>query len=78
MRCDSAMAAIYDESGLEIENIEMLFTEEGMVTKVHVLLITIYCCHTTFSPGAYLFKAYSNGHPYDTSQVLNSVVKDFV
>ena len=20
-------------------------------------------------PGAYLFKAYSNGHPYDTSQV---------
>lgn len=41
------MASIYDEAEQEIENAEMLFTEEGV----------------------FLFKAYTNGHPYDTSQV---------
>ena len=30
MRCDGAIASVYDESGLEIENLEVLFTEEGM------------------------------------------------
>ena len=30
MRCDSAIASIYDEVGLEIENVEILFTHEGM------------------------------------------------
>ncbi|XP_064383534.1 uncharacterized protein LOC135332129 isoform X2 [Halichondria panicea] len=51
MRCDSGIASICDESGLEIENAEILFTHEG----------------------AYFFKAYSNGHPYDTSQVWTSL-----
>ena len=30
MRCDGAIASVYDESGLEIENLEVLYTEEGM------------------------------------------------
>ena len=30
MRDDSAIVSIYDESGMEIENLETLFTEEGM------------------------------------------------
>ena len=37
MRCDSAMASIYDESGLEIENVELLFTEEGSILFVNYL-----------------------------------------
>jgi hypothetical protein len=52
IRCDSAIASIYNEAGLEIENVEILFTPEG----------------------AYMFKAYSNGHPYDTSQVWVSLL----
>ncbi|KAL5493303.1 hypothetical protein EMCRGX_G014460 [Ephydatia muelleri] len=51
LRRDSAFACIYDEAGLEIENLEMLFMHEGV----------------------YTFKAYSNGHPYDTSQVWLSL-----
>ncbi len=31
MRFDSAIASICDESGLEIENAEILFTHEGTV-----------------------------------------------
>ena len=30
LRVDSAFACIYDEAGLEIENLEMLFTHEGV------------------------------------------------
>ena len=30
MRDDSAIASIYDDSGMEIENLEILFSEEGM------------------------------------------------
>ena len=48
MRYDSAFASIYDDSGLEIENAELLFMDQGVL----------------------VFRAYSNGHPYDTSQVL--------
>ena len=29
VRCDSGIASIYDEAGVEIENAELLFTEEG-------------------------------------------------
>ena len=29
LRSDSGIASIYDESGVEIENAELLFTEEG-------------------------------------------------
>ena len=29
LRYDSAVASIYDEAGVEIENAEVLFTEEG-------------------------------------------------
>ncbi|XP_065897600.1 uncharacterized protein [Dysidea avara] len=47
LRCDSAVASIYNESNTEIENCEIMFTHEG----------------------AYIYKAYTNGHPYDTSQV---------
>lgn len=36
MRCDSAIASVYDESGLEIENLEILFTEEGI--RIYLLL----------------------------------------
>ena len=46
---------------------EVLFTEEGE-RVVH----SLYCTFSSLSflpVGAYLFKAYSNGHPYDTSQV---------
>lgn len=50
VRCDSGIISIYDETGIEIENAEILLTQEGV----------------------YLFKAYSNGHPYDTSQVWTS------
>ncbi len=31
MRCDSAIASIHDETGLEIENAEILFTHEGII-----------------------------------------------
>ena len=47
LRYDSAFASIYDDSGLEIENAELLFMDQGVL----------------------VFRAYSNGHPYDTSQV---------
>ena len=30
LRVDSGIASIYDEAGLEIENAELLFTEEGL------------------------------------------------
>ncbi len=30
MRRDSAIASIYDETGIEIENAEILFTQEGI------------------------------------------------
>ena len=30
LRRDSGFASIYDEAGLELENLEMLFTHEGM------------------------------------------------
>jgi len=45
MRCDSAVASIYDESGLEIENLEVLFTEEGMCNKhfLHGMYFTHAC-----------------------------------
>lgn len=42
MRCDSAIASVYDESGLEIENLEVLFTEEGMSNK-HGMYYTHAC-----------------------------------
>lgn len=47
MRCDSAFASIYDDDGLEIENAELLFMDQGVL----------------------VFRAYTNGHPFDTSQV---------
>ena len=47
IRQDSAFASIYDETDTEIENCELLFTDQGV----------------------YLFRAYTNSHPYDTSQV---------
>lgn len=70
MRCDSGIASIYDDSGVEIENAELLLTEEGD-TPIFDHYISCTCVHFNFLslPGAYLFKAYSNGHPYDTSQV---------
>jgi hypothetical protein len=51
MRHDSAIISIYDASNVELENVEVLFCEEGM----------------------YVFKSYSNGHPFDTSQVWVSM-----
>ena len=53
MRYDSALAGIYDESGLEIENAELLFMDQGVL----------------------VFRAYSNGHPYDTSQVCKTILQ---
>lgn len=50
MRCDGAIASVYDESGLEIENLEVLFTEEGMyiiiLSSWYVLVCTciLYPC----------------------------------
>ena len=70
MRCDSAIASIYDESGLEIENVEMLFTHEGTTPLLEIK--GFYLPHLSLL-GAYVFKAYSNGHPYDTSQVWTSL-----
>ena len=39
LRCDSAVASIYHEGDLEIENCEILFTQEGSYihnTHMHV------------------------------------------
>ena len=46
-RADSAFASIYDEQGVEIENSELLFTDQGV----------------------YVYKSYTSGHPFDTSEV---------
>eukprot|EP00117_Sycon_ciliatum_P014808 scpid13882/ scgid3890/ len=46
LRADNALASIYLD-GMEIENVELVFGEEGTL----------------------VYKAYSNGHPYDTSEV---------
>ena len=46
-RVDSAFASIYDEQGVEIENSELLFTDQGV----------------------YVYKSYTSGHPFDTSEV---------
>lgn len=52
MRYDGAFASIFDDTGLEIENAELLFTDQGVL----------------------LYRAYSNGHPYDTSQVSMALI----
>ena len=36
VRCDSAFISIYDASGTEVENAELLFCEEGTFTHVSV------------------------------------------
>ncbi len=59
------MASVCDETGQEVENAELLFTEEGLNT-----IPSKSSPETTFFfVGAFLFKSYTNGHPYDTSQV---------
>ena len=40
MRYDSGIASIYDEAGVEIENAELLFTEEGNSLKYKFMKIT--------------------------------------
>ena len=82
VRCDSAFISVYDASGTEVENAELLFCEEGahtyvpsqhcsMACELKLLSLHIYVCYS-FSclvKGAYLFKSYSSGHPYDTAKV---------
>ena len=70
MRCDSAIASVYDDAGQEIENCELLFAEEGNQTEKTDLKPKI---SPYYIEGAFLFKAYTNGHPYDTSQVWLSL-----
>ena len=71
MRCDSGIASIYDEAGLEMENAELLFTPEGACMIIKCSTSSRFLCAVCLCVciGAYMFKAYSNGHPYDTSQV---------
>lgn len=45
MRCDGAIASVYDESGLEIENLEVLYTEEGMYA-LSSWFVHVYFTHT--------------------------------
>ena len=40
MRSDSGIASVYDEFGVEIENAELLFTEEGQLTIKRVVILS--------------------------------------
>ena len=44
LRCDSAIASVYDETGQEVENAELLFTEEGK-TNLFLAIVSSLSFH---------------------------------
>ena len=52
LRCDSAIASICDETGVEIENAELLFTKEGHFMNLkltRICLLFKFVCMVFFT-----------------------------